>query len=128
MVECWVYVIHDGYDDDTTRHLKIGMANSPIDRVRSLQTGNPNKLFIDRMYCFPKRSQAEGLEFLLHDACDEYSVGGEWFYKNDDIDKFLDDCEILLGANHAEYPPSDIYSGHVTQRRLAAREIFDAQK
>ncbi|OAM77715.1 GIY-YIG nuclease family protein [Devosia elaeis] len=72
-----VYVI-GGVDPD---FVKIGKASSVVSRLRSLQTGNPLRLFVHRIFKFEKTSFATKVETWAHqDAGRLYAGGvGEWF-------------------------------------------------
>jgi len=73
----FVYVIC-GVDQD---FIKIGKASSTLARLRSLQTGNPLKLYIHRIFSFERASDATRVEVWAHqDASKLHGRGiGEWF-------------------------------------------------
>lgn len=56
--------------------LKIGVARNPYDRLRDLQTGNPELLHLLRTVPFPN---AYGMERRLHTRYAMYKQAGEWF-------------------------------------------------
>lgn len=72
-----VYVI-GGVDAD---YVKIGKAGCVISRLRSLQTGNPLKLYVHRVFSFDKTSDATKVEVWAHqDATRLHGRAvGEWF-------------------------------------------------
>lgn len=71
-----VYVIGDVYG----RECKIGKALDPVKRLAQLQTGNPNQLFLHRVFWL-KRAQADKVEMWSHQAAERLYVRlhGEWF-------------------------------------------------
>lgn len=73
----FVYVISDFAGTE----VKIGKANSPQLRLATLQTGNPNKLFIHRAFFFFEISTAESVELAAHVGAsrDFKRLQGEWF-------------------------------------------------
>jgi hypothetical protein len=72
-----VYVIGD---ENPTR-VKIGKARSPIHRLATLQTGNPNTLFLHRVFWFDSQYQASEIEQQAHIITEQkyYRLEGEWF-------------------------------------------------
>ena len=52
--------------------VKIGSSDSPADRLRGLQTGNPRDLMIALLTCIP--------EAELHRRYADRHIRGEWFY------------------------------------------------
>lgn len=75
-----VYVIGDVYAE----YVKIGVAVDPIARLAQLQTGNPNKLFLHRVFWIPDVEAAYLVESAAHaTASDLYDrMVGEWFRCN----------------------------------------------
>ena len=60
-------------------------------RLKQLQTGNSNPLFIKSYF---ETSRPFRLESMLHNKFKEYNVIGEWFELNDEnIKKFKEECE-----------------------------------
>jgi hypothetical protein len=88
----YVYLICDPSSDA----FKIGVTNKKIDkRIKKLQTGNPEELFISSFYeCeYPFR-----LEKMLHTKFSNKRMHGEWFSLNShDIGQFRNTCEELIG-------------------------------
>jgi hypothetical protein len=70
-----LYVIHAA----TTGFYKIGKANVPLDRMRSLQTGNPFQLTVVHVDHGEDETEAERLERRVHAILDEHHHRGEWF-------------------------------------------------
>ncbi|QYB17439.1 hypothetical protein PV-S19_0075 [Pacmanvirus S19] len=56
--------------------VKIGMSKNPIKRLKTLQTGNPNKLFIYHLF---ESNDYKVLERSMHDICKDLKLLGEWF-------------------------------------------------
>jgi hypothetical protein len=76
-----VYVI--AHEDHVFRPLKIGIARDPLDRQRTLQTGNSRKLFVIlTLQC--TRPVAEAIERSVHEAFAAKRVNGEWFDVDED--------------------------------------------
>ncbi|WP_028753703.1 GIY-YIG nuclease family protein [Rhizobium leucaenae] len=75
-VQCAVYVISDIYG----REVKIGKAANPPYRLAQLQTGNPRKLFIHRVF-WMSQADADEAEKNAHTVAERlYSrLEGEWF-------------------------------------------------
>ena len=60
-------------------------------RLKQLQTGNSNPLFIKSYF---ETSRPFRLESMLHNKFKEYNVIGEWFELNDEnVKKFKEECE-----------------------------------
>lgn len=72
-----VYVI--GLDNPSC--VKIGRARSPTRRLAELQTGNPEQLFIHRVFWFEDNAAATRVELASHEyaAQEHYRLEGEWF-------------------------------------------------
>jgi hypothetical protein len=63
----------------TTGHIKIGVAERPEQRLRDLQTANPDRLTIINSIECVSRSMAMALEGYIHLHFDQYAAMGEWF-------------------------------------------------
>jgi len=63
-----VYFISDG------DYIKIGMSNSPFNRLNALNTASPHHLELINVFDGDSK-----LEFRLHRLFKEYRVNGEWF-------------------------------------------------
>lgn len=88
----FVYLI--GEIDNGNKY-KIGStrAKDINKRLKQLQTGNSNQLFIKEYY---ETSKPFKLETMLHNRFKEYNVIGEWFeLEKDDIESFKDTCDKL---------------------------------
>jgi len=70
----YIYFVHDG-----VHHVKIGKSIYPDDRLKSLQTGNPNKL--ELLYLLSVKSEKAALEIeeVLHEVLNDALVNGEWY-------------------------------------------------
>lgn len=70
----YVYAISDG------ENIKIGMSSNVESRLKNLQTSNSKELLVVWKYYVGKSSKdAAKIEKMLHRACKEYSIRGEWF-------------------------------------------------
>lgn len=74
--ECAVYVIADIYG----RESKIGKAVNPLLRLAQLQTGNPRKLFVHRVF-WSSQELADAIERDSHRTAEMHfgRLEGEWF-------------------------------------------------
>lgn len=72
--ECFVYIIGTG-----SGLYKIGMANDPISRYKSLKAGIPEKSEMVMMIRCRNRPKAVALEMTLHKELEMYHAHGEWF-------------------------------------------------
>ncbi len=72
-----VYVIGEEY----ASRIKIGKARSPIHRLATLQTGNPDTLFLHRVFWFDTPYAASRIEEQAHIIADQERrrLEGEWF-------------------------------------------------
>lgn len=57
---------------------KIGISKNPHSRLRSLQTGHPNKLFLNHSIEVPK-DRVRLLERMIHQDLSHRRTNGEWF-------------------------------------------------
>lgn len=60
-------------------HSKIGIAKNPNQRLKCLQCGNPNLIWLEARWSVGSRLGAETYERILHAVFDSYRVQGEWF-------------------------------------------------
>jgi len=74
-----VYFITDG------EFIKIGKANDPIERMRTMQTGNARELKMLGYY----EDYDEELESYMHKAFAKDRVRGEWFKPSKDLYNFI---------------------------------------
>jgi hypothetical protein len=66
----YLYIITDG------EFQKIGIAGNPHSRLKELQTGNPRKLSVLKMF---EHEDAQRLEVAFHHLMDSGRQQGEWF-------------------------------------------------
>jgi hypothetical protein len=59
------------------RHLKIGVSVKPADRVKSVQTGCPDKVVV--VFFFRPESDAKQVETSMHRLFSAHRKFGEWF-------------------------------------------------
>ena len=86
----YVYFIGEGKN----KPVKIGISMNPQDRLRALQTSNPEPLNILGMfYGWIKE------ESMLHEKYADYRLNGEWFSWNDGIENEINQL-CLSVANH----------------------------
>lgn len=86
----FVYLICDPQSD----RFKIGMTKGTIEhRMKQLQTGNPNELFIKDYY---HTDYVTKLEKMLHLKYRNDNVLNEWFdLQPNDVFAFRDTCKLL---------------------------------
>jgi hypothetical protein len=70
--------------DLVTGNIKIGKAINPAKRLKSLQTGNPNKLVI-----VTTQVGGEELENELHRRFANSRISGEWFYPTKELEDYI---------------------------------------
>ena len=75
-----VYFISDG------KYVKIGKGNSPLQRLKNIQTGNGNRL--ELLFYLPYECEADAfmIERTLHYFYRNKRIGGEWFDILNDVD------------------------------------------
>lgn len=86
----YVYLI--GEENEENKY-KIGSTKCKDinKRLKQLQTGNSNPLYIKAYY---ETSKPFRLESMLHNKFKAYNVIGEWFELNDEnVKKFKEECE-----------------------------------
>lgn len=100
MKKCYVYIIRSG--DGVRQPVKIGMADDPKKRIKTLQTGNPNQLHLVMIIECNSRRHARLLESTLHNHLCGVNVLGEWYkIKEHQLYKVLrqlgssDECRIV---------------------------------
>lgn len=76
---CFVYIIATMLNDGPAAPVKVGIANDPFSRLKSVQTGNPHRLRLLAAIAVPDRSIAVELERAFHSVMDQYRMHGEWF-------------------------------------------------
>lgn len=71
--------------------IKVGVSSNPESRVKSLQTGNPNKITIIARVWEDNATQAEA---YFHSKFSNQKSIGEWFEINDSIASCVKDIKI----------------------------------
>lgn len=71
----YVYLIHQ----TESAYIKIGIADDPNDRLRQLQIGNPQLLYIAYLIECSNRDSAIRVEHALHAIFAKKRIHGEWF-------------------------------------------------
>jgi hypothetical protein len=73
---CYVYIITaEGKESPC----KVGLSLDPWARVRTLQTGCPERIVVREIYGCETRREAEALESAFHTANAAHRGIGEWF-------------------------------------------------
>ena len=73
----YLYVIRSGDKDNNP--IKIGIAKNVDGRLKELQIGNPQQLFVLYKIPMKSRSHAYMVEARLHRQLNKYKIRGEWF-------------------------------------------------
>lgn len=112
--QSYVYVIRGGKKTP----VKIGVAKKPLQRLKTLQTGNPQTLRL--LLVVPGDDL---LESILHNRFAEYRLkGSEWFYGPgvEEVIRFVTDLAVemvrLFDGN--DVPPLRHYGGWTDTERL----------
>ena len=80
--ECHIYFIR------CVDSVKIGYSKNPHQRLRALQTANPNPL--ELLHSFPSFQHTES---LIHQELNEHHIKLEWFKYNDEVKEFIKDIK-----------------------------------
>ena len=85
----YVYLI----SDSNTYNYKIGISNNPERRIKTLQTGNDNKLkIVHKILC----EYYTHVEKALHHRYNLNKINGEWFeLSNNDVIAFPEYCQKI---------------------------------
>lgn len=97
----FIYVISTDYRE---KPVKIGKANNPEKRLKSLQTGNADKLHIKHLIKCKSDKQAISIEMELHKKLSKYRINGEWF-SPEGLGKFRKVCNsmfVLMLPKHTD--------------------------
>lgn len=100
--------------EEEKKYIKIGKANDVVDRLKSLQTGNPNKLELINVIRCKTPEQAFLIESEIHRILSEYRKNGEWFNYNKKVNEVIE----LYDNNDAE----GIY-GHSLKKRESLKVV-----
>lgn len=87
----FIYLI--GEENNNSNLYKIGMTrkHNIEDRIKELQTGNGNKLYLIKYF---KTKYPFKVEQMLHTHYNQFHENGEWFkFENDEINNFLTECK-----------------------------------
>lgn len=79
----YVYLVREMCKDG---YYKIGITNKLVQRMHTLQTGNPRKLELVDTIRTINRDEAILLESILHQYLAKQRAGGEWFSNDGDED------------------------------------------
>lgn len=71
---------------ESTKLIKIGKANDPIERLKGLQTGSPDKLVL--LGVIPCTS-VQVQEVALHEDFQAFKVHGEWFSPSPELLEYI---------------------------------------
>ncbi len=74
-----IYLLED------MNYVKIGKSNNPKKRCLEVKVGNPSVMLVTSY----ESEDADAEEIDLHEQFKEFSVGGEWFFKDPSIFKFF---------------------------------------
>ena len=86
----YVYLIQSGRG--TGRPIKIGVAKTINKRIESLQTGNPEEIFLIVAFRANSTAHAYQLESNLHKFFASDRIRGEWF-RSVNLKKFNNICK-----------------------------------
>lgn len=100
IIEPW-YVYFFPERDKENPAIKIGFSRDPIGRLKTLQTGHPNKIGCEGWYLLPTQRMAREYEKELHKHFKKYRIRGEWFKYNDEIKNFIQ--TLLFKKNFTRY-------------------------
>ena len=114
-----IYVVADIYGEFS----KIGVANTPTKRLAQLQTGNPSRLFIHRLFWIHSRRRkvadvAMAIEAAAHASAERshYRGVGEWFRCSPSDACDVVQSEVDMFVEHGEVyryslmtPPYDLW-------------------
>lgn len=106
----FVYVVgpHDPGMELPTPLIKIGKANDPDSRLRSLQTGSPQKLVFYALWKFDSPIDAMAVESACHRRFKKERKLGEWFETTcDQVKNF-----VQGQMSQKFWPTIQLYSPH----------------
>ena len=103
---------------ELTGLIKIGKTErSPTERLRSFQTGSPDKLLLLKSVRYPKD---QNYEKEVHDRFAHLRTHGEWFKPDDDLLLFIENG-IDLGHDP---PKTQAISQEDSEREYRVRSLF----
>ena len=116
-----IYFIRSG------QYVKIGRANSPLARLRQVQTGNPLQGELLAVLPGGRNSEAR-----LHSAFAEYRVRGEWFQLVPAIEEFITDacrdypeCQLTPQGDETKTPKTVGGEGRRHAENLTPQDWLD---
>ena len=116
-----IYFIRSG------QYVKIGRANSPLARLRQVQTGNPLQGELLAVLPGGRNSEAR-----LHSAFAEYRVRGEWFQLVPAIEEFITDarrdhpeCQLTPQGDETKIPKTVGGEGRRHVENLTLQDWLD---
>lgn len=77
--DCFIYVIAHMRGGRTKGPVKIGVSNTPCDRLAQLQTGNPYRLTIVHTFRVPCKDVAFEVERCIAHIAADRQTNGEWY-------------------------------------------------
>lgn len=97
--------------------IKIGITTDLANRVRQLQTGNPQRLIVLRTFKFVSWEAAKSFEALMHKRYARFRAHSEWFNLNpldlfSDINFALEMGAALKDIDMADFPLSALPGEH----------------
>lgn len=73
-----VYVVAHVIDGVVRAPIKVGVSNSPVSRLQTLQIGCPEQLVVAGTFTTPDREWALYLEKSFHETYQAQAIRGEW--------------------------------------------------
>lgn len=86
------------HDDpmNAIKEFKIGESNNPVERCKTLQTGNKRRLIIYKTVFCGIKSAAQALESTIHERYKNRRLHGEWYTINrHEVDLLISEIERL---------------------------------
>lgn len=123
----WVYVIIDSLHRMNVGYVKIGVTLNPLSWLKQLQTGNPKKLYIDKMYFLPNRASADYVERRMHELLESFRCSGEWFVCEPDMYEKINGFESFIGDNLA-YIQGLHYRDYLSSGNYTKWKEYNAKK
>ena len=84
---------------DNICEFKIGESINPVERCKTLQTGNKRKLIIYKTVFCGTKQQAQAIEASIHDRYANSRISGEWFkISKHEVDQVIQEITRLHDA------------------------------
>lgn len=107
------YCVYFIVENPFLNRIKIGKAKNPADRIKSLQTGNPNKLSVYRSVHCGSDELMSTTETFLHRSLRDKNINGEWFNLSlGTVDNICDNLEPLV----LEFRKEDVQNEEVLKQ------------